>query len=147
MREILFRSKAINREPGREYRTSYKNGDWVYGLITEPYNAKYGFSAEMRNENGVTGIDVDHITIGQYTGIDDNNGKKIFEGDICNFSQFDNKGDEKQIRCSVVYHSGSFWLSSIKDDRMFPFAYLPIPETAIEIIGNIYDNPELLEEK
>ena len=51
MREILFRAKAINRDPNREYRTSYKNGDWVYGLIAEPYNAKYGLSAEMRNEN------------------------------------------------------------------------------------------------
>lgn len=95
MREILFRAKAINRELGREYRTSYKNGDWVYGLVTEPYNAKYGFPAKMRNENGVTGIDVDHITIGQYTGIDDNNGKKIFDGDICDISQFNNRGDEK----------------------------------------------------
>lgn len=77
MREILLRAKAINRDSDREYRTSYKNGDWVYGLITEPYNAKCGLSAETRNENGVTGIDVDHITIGQYTGIDDNNGKDI----------------------------------------------------------------------
>lgn len=32
MRDIEFRAKAINREEGREYRTSYKNGDWVYGF-------------------------------------------------------------------------------------------------------------------
>ena len=36
MREILFRAKAINRVPGREYRTKYKNGDFVYGLLEKP---------------------------------------------------------------------------------------------------------------
>ena len=35
-REILFRGKAINRDEGY-HRTEYKNGDWVYGLLTQPY--------------------------------------------------------------------------------------------------------------
>lgn len=38
MRDILFRAKAINRDPDREYRTDYKNGDWVYGLISKLYD-------------------------------------------------------------------------------------------------------------
>lgn len=33
MKEILFRAKAINRDQDREYRTNYKNGDWVYGFV------------------------------------------------------------------------------------------------------------------
>lgn len=45
MREILFRAKAINRDPFSEYRTNYKNGDWVYGLITRQY---YVDSSERR---------------------------------------------------------------------------------------------------
>ena len=37
MREILFRAKAINQIKGKEYRTNYKNGDWVYGLLSKPH--------------------------------------------------------------------------------------------------------------
>lgn len=40
MRDILFRGKAINRDSGY-HRTNYKNGDWVYGLVTKLYNELY----------------------------------------------------------------------------------------------------------
>ena len=84
VREILFRAKAINRDPNREYRTDYKNGDWVYGLLTrKPYESSFGISpAQMTNEEGVSGIDVDYNTLGQYMGIEDLEGNNIFEGDI-----------------------------------------------------------------
>ena len=76
-REILFKAKATNREEGRAYRTDYKNGDWVYGLITDTCNY-YGY-AQMRNTIGVSGIDVDKNTICQFTGILDKHETKIFE--------------------------------------------------------------------
>lgn len=130
MREILFRAKAINRDTDREYITNYKNRDWVYGLITKPYNEKYDFPAEMRNTDGVTGIEVDYKTIGQYTGLTDKNGVKIFEGDIVEY---------EGIRYSINYLPHYARFSAVKPNTVFcVFAY-----QRGEVIGNIYDNPEL----
>lgn len=136
MRDILFRAKAINRVEGGEYRTKYKNGDWVYGLIERLYDDRFeNLPAQMINTNGVSGIDVDYRTIGQYTGFTDKNGAKIFEGDICHFY-----GGE--------YYSGFWELNHVCKVEICVecLHYLENAEF-IEVIGNVYDNPELLEDK
>lgn len=136
MREILFRAKAINRNPDREYRTDYKNGDWVYGLISKLYDEeshkRYNFLfAEMTNESGVSGIDVDYKTIGQYTGLSDKNGNKIFEGDIVEY-------EGKRYSINYLPHYARF--AAVKPNTVFSvFAY-----QRGEVIGNIHDDPELI---
>ena len=130
MREILYRAKAINRDNGY-YRTSYKNGDWVYGLITRLYDERFeAVPAEMKNTNGVSGIEVDYRTIGQYTGLTDKNGKKIFEGDILLVG-----GVQK---CLVGFERGQFVVNH------FAINVLCSRNSESEVIGNIHDNPELL---
>lgn len=132
MKDILFRAKAINRKEGFEYRTNYKNGDWVYGLITKKFDDKFPIlPVEMTNEDGVSGIDVDYKTIGQYTGLTDKNGTKIFEGDIVRVF------DEKYTNHAVFYDEKycAFVIGNV------PFSYYVHD---IEVVGNIYDNPELL---
>ena len=158
MREILFRGKAANRKKGWSYRTKYKNGDWVYGLLTDPMNWA-GF-AEMTNTSGVQGIEVDSNTVGQFTGFYDSTkwedltpeeqeaflhqpdgwentpdiwpGREIFEGDILEW-------DERE------------WGSEFREVAEWNYSLLAARKHDwhewCKVVGNIHDNPELLEVK
>lgn len=87
----------------------------------------------------------DDIEIMQYTGLQDRNGKPIYEGDLLTF------GDKK--RYTVDWFSGGFvyrvlekddeWAYAEKNDPREPIG--KIPNGLVEIIGNIYENPELLQ--
>jgi uncharacterized phage protein (TIGR01671 family) len=136
MREILFRAKAINRDRGK-YRTSYKNGDWVYGLITRMYDERFGkLPAEMRNTDGVNEIEVDYKTIGQFTGLTDRNGNKIFEGDIVQAAL-----DGRYY--SVEYITDYEYAFNFVDlERGYTYSLYDFND--VIVIGNIHDNPELL---
>ena len=154
MREILFRGKAINRAEDREYRTNYKNGDWVYGLVTKMFDERYKeFPAEMTNTDGIGGIEVDYRTVGQFTGLTDKNGKKIFEGDIVK-THYANAQKSDFIE-QVVFHNGKFcayfsnqlckqWANLYDGTEHLP-QDKSVYMDSVEVIGNIYDNGELLE--
>ena len=151
MREILFRAKAINRDCKYGYspnrRSSYKNGDWVYGLITKPYNEEYDFPAEMRNTDGVTGIEVDYKTIGQYTGLTDKNGTKVFEGDIVKFKhggEFDKEIYYRNYAVEFINTYVTYGLRLRNRSIHFPFKRATALQHDAEVIGNIFDNPELI---
>lgn len=146
MREILFRGKAINRNEGC-HRTEYQNGEWVYGLVTKLYDEQFkNLPAEMTNTNGISGIEIDYKTIGQYINMLDKNGRKIFEGDIIDFSdRLDGDG------YGVVKYDANETTFGIEYDNEYDNIYKSLgnhyyPED-IEVIGNIYDNPELLGEE
>lgn len=143
MREILFRGKAINRDKGF-HRTSYKNGEWVYGIISRLYDERFkNLPAEMTNTNGVGGIEVDYKTISQFTGLTDKNGKKIFEGDIVDcWSEGVNAQGTVQQRKDGLWIIYPAWQKHI----MWGLCPDEYSNTTAEVIGNIHDNPELLKE-
>lgn len=130
MREILFRAKAINRDKGY-HRSNYKNGDWVYGLITRLYDERFeNLPAEMTDLNGVSGIEIDYNTICQYTGLTDKNGNMIWENDVVRLPEL--FGSEIG---QVVYLAPSF--------KSYCKAY-GYTQLCGEVIGNIFDHPDLL---
>ena len=137
MKEILFKAKRKGRADGSDYISPYKNGDWVYGLVSKQYKGHWAdeFDDEMTDENGVSGITIDRDTICEYTGDKDKRGVKIFEGDIV-------LGQEDNEEYVVVYLNGSFECFSLK-------TYGCIKETFIRkfitlgnaksVVDNIYD--------
>lgn len=144
-REILFRGKAINRDKFAEYRTKYNNGDWVYGLISKPHNEMFpDIPSEMTNTDGISGIEVDYKTLGQYTGLTDKNGVKIFEGDIIKTKKYGKIVGHANVNdfdvFEVVYTPCRFRLE--KKNRGFNLVDNGYSE--FEIISNIHDNPELM---
>lgn len=137
MKEILFRAKAINRDSGY-HRTLYKNGDWVYGLVTKLYNPQFeNLPMEMTDVNGISVIEVDYETVGQYIGINDVNNYKIFEGDIVNILT------ENEEIGVIKYEDGCY---IVEADSFCVNFYDNINGNEVEIIGNIYNNPELVKE-
>lgn len=141
MREILFRGKAINRENGYN-RTEYKDGEWVYGLVTKLYDELFeNLPAEMTDINGISNIEIDYKTIGQYTGLTDKNGNRIFEGDMIDFLDRSNGDSYGVVRYEEI--ETEFEFKSYNLCRSLGRYYYP---KEIEVVGNIYDNPELLKD-
>lgn len=129
MREILFRGKRVD------------NGEWVDGnIIGDSVIVPKGQEFEIEGNSiyvcTLTAYDVVPETVGQYTGLTDKNGAKIFEGDIL-VTPFSYIGTVIDI---VEYKNGSF----VRKNGRRKNPYLE-NGSASRIIGNIHDNPELLE--
>ena len=130
MREILFRGKRAD------------NGKWEYGdLWCNPYGKRVVCVVSPINDQGTTGgNEVDPETVGQYTGLTDKNGRKIFEGDIVRY------GDTIH-RVVFEQRNGTAYFGLVYSSfETLPFGHYQDLKQ-IKIIGNIYDNPELLEVK
>lgn len=135
-REILFRAKSI------------ESGAWVYGsLCDDPYRIE----AEICDHDYVflPRKNVDPDTVGQYTGVCDNNGNKIFEGDVMK-TQF-----STEPFGVVRWHINGYWFLDVsfgEKDLFTCDSYAPLGELmqktingeriTLEIIGNIYDIKE-----
>ena len=122
MREFLFRGKRKD------------NGEWVYGDLRHWRNGSVGIH---NNELSYT-LPVDPDTVGQYTGQPDQSSKKIFEWDIL-YGYFDSALKRTVV---VVFDDGRWEVHSPSGAYI---AELTDGHT-VEVIGNVYDNPELLKE-
>lgn len=116
MREILFRGKTVC------------NGDWVYGGITWNPSRKKVFIHTKSDE-----CEVIPETVGQYTGLKDKNGKKIFEGDIVKFDGY------PEFYSYVCFENFAFMCKS-KVYKQYGYHISNESGHKLEVIGNIFDN-------
>ena len=134
MREILFRGKTAE-------------GKWVYGyyVVLEGLKSTYHYILTGELTFGLSYEEHSVIpeTVGQYTGLTDKNGTKIFEGDIVTT-------DIARPYLIVEFRDGCFMFNCNDGDKDYYDIMLPIldeQQTVYkhgEVIGNIHDNPELL---
>ena len=126
MRDIKFRGKRAD------------NGEWIIGSLRRfPLKETEQYAIFLFDRN--CGYDVKIETIGQYTDLKDKNGREIWEGDII---RVDVSRDDTRIKkhrfgiSKVVWSSGGYSIANLN---------VNIIETyKIEVIGNVHDNPELL---
>lgn len=133
MREILFRGKG---------NTKYNDGDWYEGYLIKDSDGDYQIFSDEYFYTVVS------ETVGQYTGLTDRNGVKIFEGDIVK----DTKDNDEML---VVDGSTAFgfdfrYINDAEEDAYTTAFDIGISDdntylTTAVVVGNVYDNPELLE--
>ena len=142
-REIKFRGKRS------------KDDEWVYGGLVYrlPKHPEIIINEYITHQNGecednfVFYQDIYEDTEGQFTGLHDRNGEEIYEGDIlmCIGDRSDNKG--KKYYRSVLFKHGSFCMT-VPEYNCLSSLYSHVVNGRLlwEIVGNIYDNKDLLEE-
>ena len=144
MCEILFRGKRED------------SGEWVYGDLLQDkdldvYMIEYFdyYSSDTGLERGYHQHVIIHETIGQYTGLTDKNGKKIFEGDICTYPDgyVDYAGDGVEtLSIGVVTWDSKQPSFYITENIGVEWEEIWDSLDEITVIGNIHDNPDLLKE-
>ena len=132
IREILFRGKCCT------------TGEWVEGFLgieeLDDYVIQQFSFDEYFASECIDQYSVKLETVGQYTGLTDKNGKKIFEGDILEGDLEDNLDPGAKWRSEVIW--GKFGWNCKGNKISLPMDEWDIREG--EVIGNIHDNPELL---
>lgn len=145
-REILFRGKRVD------------NGEWIYGDLLTPTDIMDVWEISENTGMGDR-YEIDPETVGQYTGITDKNETKIFEGDILRGYKYPYLSEGHfNYYAEVIYFENcpAFGLYTFKNPNLDFIAGISHGNTDFidywecenwEVIGNIYDNPELMEEK
>ena len=141
MREILFRGKRV------------RGGEWVFGSFVSPNRIAVRIGEEIYASDIVS-----HETVGQFTGLYDKNGKRIFEGDIVRTQEYYDRPYSAKAKRKRHIGVVEYTVYKFADGRCYNVKWkVKIANYGkylcwdwsefydCEVIGNIHDNPEMLE--
>lgn len=123
MRDILFKAKRTD------------NGEWVEGYLLK-YSPIYEEKTYILPFNSVcvSDIEVKPETVCQYTGLKDESGQKVFEGDILDVIYSDQQGES--------HHTENYVLDDLRTTSVIGWLDYA---NELKVVGNIFDNAELVE--
>lgn len=129
MRDIKFRGQRQS------------DNEWIYGDLLQPTELCDIYEISDCESIDGSRYDVIKYTIGQYTGLHDKNGKEIYDGDIVKALI-----SGRWFVGKVIYEHSGFTID-VTNNKALEFGRRGIIEPWTEVIGNIYNNPELLGEQ
>lgn len=126
MREILFKAKRTD------------NGEWVEGnYITDELDKEKAYIGYIFGIEDFDIVEVNPETLCQYTGLKDKNGNRIWENDIV---RIENSMDEGIG--NAEFYGGMWYVDGEPNNNLYDI--VEYDDGEVEVIGNIFDNPELL---
>ena len=139
-REIKFRGKRLD------------NGEWVVGDLVENQGRFFIYLATSEttiedNDDGritIVAIEVDPATVGQFTGLKDEKGAEIYDGDIIHMPA--DLYNEDTLTGIVVYDDGKYFVQNEESGQYLSLWSALFHRKGIRI-GNMHDNPELLKQE
>ena len=140
MRQIKFRAKDT-------FKSEFFPQRWLYG--TPVQDGDDVWMCVKKEDKGIVSVKVDPSTLGQFTGITDRSGREVYEGDIISWISAMGRS-ARRIQGVVVWDQNTMsW--SIARDIAITRSYTQhevsrlAGKSPVEVIGNIHDNPELIE--
>lgn len=141
-KEILYKAKRVD------------NGEWVFGLPIYRNYIRVFTEHEFEDEDGkkikysiIQECQVDPKTMCEFTGLMDKNGNKIFERDIVEYEDCPASDYYRETiivnRGVIEFEDGAFFVTNRETVEMDDLVYNGVMECSV--VGNIFDNPELLE--
>lgn len=136
LRRIIFRGKDA------------VNGEWYYGdLVRSRINGQCFIHTYNADGIYIRAFEVVPETVGQYTGLKDDKGSAIYEGDIIDIYDSEYETHDKN---EVAFKNGVFGVANWTGNLTTLFFFMRNSgdsEYSVEVVGNVYDNKELLEDK
>lgn len=135
MKKIKFRGK------------SKETNEWVHGQLLYLDNQPFIVGELVEANSEYTNLEwwqpVYPNSVGQFTGVEDLHGVEIYVNDVLDFTDFYYDGSDVPCRGEVVFENGGYHITnSYTESQLYEYE-----EEGLDIVGNIYDNPELLKEE